>query len=339
MMRRFIEGKAASDEDAVEACLAERREWLSKAQDRAYEMIRHVQKLENDEKHKLALRSRLYASLLPHEVQEPHCKAGKKSPILGCVSFRQLMAMRSARSQMGGVCHEWKLNSKLRAVQFAQELEIPTPEHFGTFAADELSEVSHRVLKPVTGAGSKGVFLMGDTEGLDVFRAEVFPKAELPGRMTEVGSDRWISQELVSSSATEPMPARDLKFYCFYGEVALVLEVERFPERRYCWWDGDGKPVDTGKYTQSTFEGVGFDAEALKVAKTLSSAIPAPFCRIDLLKGHDRTVFGEITPRPGGFQDFDADMDFRLGKAFMRAEGRLQQDLLKGKSFHSIFVS
>lgn len=339
MMRRFIEGKPASDEESVESCLAERQDWLSRAKDRVYDMIKQVQTLDIDDKDKVSLRSRLYASLLPHEVLEPHCKAGKRSPLLGCVSFRQLMASRSARSQMGGVCHEWKLNSKLRAVQFAQALDIPTPEHFGTFAAEELSETTHRVLKPVAGAGSKGVFLMGETEGLDVFRAETFGASELPERMASIAAKQWIVQELVSSSPDEPRPATDLKFYCFYGEVALVLEVERYPERRYCWWNGNGEQVTTGKYAQHTHRGLGFDDKSLAMAKALSLAIPAPFVRVDFLRGHDRTVFGEITPRPGGFHEFDAETDFRLGKAFMQAEGRLQQDLLKGKSFHSMFSS
>ena len=338
-MRRFLESKAASVEEAVERCLAERRDWIAKAKKRAYQEIRHLQELEVDNKHKVSLRSELYASLLPHEVQETHCKAGKKSPLLGCVSFRQSMASRSARSQMGGKCHEWKLNSKVRAVEFAQELGLPVPKHFGTFAPGELSDVNHRVIKPYSGAGSKGVFLVGGSEGLDVFRAESFPVEELSERMAAIESKRWISQELISSSPRDPRPARDLKFYCFYGRVALVLEVERFPERRYCWWDGRGNSVCTGKYTNSVLDGAGFDARALRMAKKLSRSIPAPFCRVDLLKGHDRTVFGEITPRPGGFHEFDAETDFRLGKAFMQAEGRLQQDLLKGKSFHSMFHS
>lgn len=329
----------APEDELVAQCLRDREEFILKARNLAYQQLKKLQERENDSQNKIASRSKLYASLLPHEVQEPHCKAGKKSPLLGCVSFRQLMAVRSARSQMGGICHEWKLNSKVRAVDFAKKLGLPAPEHFGTFAPEELSEVSHRVLKPFSGAGSKGVFLMGENEGLDVFRAERFPSKELPERMAAIGATRWISQELVSASTEEPVPAVDLKFYCFYGEVALVLEVERYPERRYCWWSGDGERLSTGKYERSGFEGNGFDAKAMKMAKTLSLAIPAPFCRIDLLKGHDRTVFGEITPRPGGFHEFDADTDFRLGKAFMQAEGRLQQDLLKGKSFHSMFLS
>lgn len=49
--------------------------------------------------------------------------------------------------------------------------------------------------------------------------------------------------------------ARDLKFYGFYGKVALILEIVRFPERKYCWWTAHGERVRTGKYDKKLFEG------------------------------------------------------------------------------------
>lgn len=95
---------------------------------------------------------------------------------------------------------------------------------------------------------------------------------------------------------------RDLKFYTFYGECPLVLEIDRNKNKtRYCWWDENGDVMPTGKYEGELFRGDGFDKNLLDIAKATSLRIPAPFIRIDFLNANPQPVLGEFTPRPGIF--------------------------------------
>lgn len=55
--------------------------------------------------------------------------------------------------------------------------------------------------------------------------------------------------------------------------------------------------------------------------------------RIDFLKSKNGMVFGEFTPRPGGYEQFNDEIDRWLGEYFLKAEGRLVIDLLNGKNF------
>src|SRR5699024_12457653 len=64
-----------------------------------------------------------------------------------------------------------------------------------------------------------------------------------------------------------------------------------------------------------------------------SSEIPVPFLRIDFLRGEDGLIFGEFTPKPGNYDEFDERTDQLLGDYFLDAEARLVDDLLNGKQF------
>lgn len=45
-------------------------------------------------------------------------------------------------------------------------------------------------------------------------------------------------------------------------------------------------------------------------------------------------MFGEFTPKPGNYDEFDKNTDQILGDYFLRAESQLTNDLLAGKVFH-----
>jgi hypothetical protein len=94
-----------------------------------------------------------------------------------------------------------------------------------------------------------------------------------------------------------------------------------------------GKPVETGKYEKPKGEGHGVTQEQIETAKYISLQIPAPYMRIDFLRGHDGIYFTEFCFAPGGFGQFDAETDRRLGYLYLRAEIRLQNDLPGGKAF------
>ena len=94
-----------------------------------------------------------------------------------------------------------------------------------------------------------------------------------------------------------------------------------------------GKPVETGKYEKPKGEGHGVTREQIETAKHVGLQIPAPYMRIDFLKGHDGICFTEFCFAPGGFGQFDAESDLRPGGLYLRAEIRLQNDLPGGKAF------
>ena len=141
-----------------------------------------------------------------------------------------------------------------------------------------------------------------------------------------------MSEELITDESGSI--ANDVKLYCFYGRAHIALEVKRTGGAvEYCWWDRNCRKVKTGKYLNMELEDTIVSTEYFEAAEHLSQHIPAPFMRIDFLKSPTGPVFGEFTPQPGNFHQFDAATDCWLGRCYAEARGRLMADLLKGKAF------
>jgi hypothetical protein len=66
----------------------------------------------------------------------------------------------------------------------------------------------------------------------------------------EVKQDRWIVEEIVLEDERSLIPTCDLKFYCFYGKVALIFEVIRYPRNAYCYWSPDKVRLETGAFME-----------------------------------------------------------------------------------------
>lgn len=271
--------------------------------------------------------------------------SGQYSRLEGVVSFRALMALRTRRMSSCGrpSCPEWVLNDKLFAWKFvgAFGLRVPGSKRIG--AAINLRPSSASVIKPRSGGASKGVFLMHAPDNVvEVKTGQVFRSIdEVRERMQAllaagvVKVDDWLVEGLVYGNGQSFEPARDLKFWCFYGEVVLVREVARIAGEVWeIWTDAKGNPVDIGqKFGERLVDRGGFGDAELELVRQISLAIPAPFMRVDFLVGEKGMTFGEFTPRPGSFAQFCRALDYKLGDAFIRAEARLQQDLLAGKRF------
>lgn len=258
-------------------------------------------------------------------------------------SFRTSLSSRARTKQLGESLPEWNLDNKLAAYQFIDQLGIRRPwVSKMIYSYGDLLKDHGVVIKPVDGAGSRGVYLVFEQNHIqDVRRGEILhswneltAKMKLDLESGWVSKDEWMVEELIGANSQVQSPPRDLKFYCFYGEVALVLEIERYPELRYCWWTPDGKPIHTGKYEEDLFIGAGFTAQDIEQVRKISLEIPTPFMRIDFLKIETEMIFGEFTPKPGNYDEFDSIIDTRLGESFLRAESRLLNDLIKGKQFH-----
>jgi len=271
--------------------------------------------------------------------------AAARVPLSGLASFRRSLSMRSRGRSLTGLSQEWALNNKRVAYRFAAASDVPFPQTFQAGCTLEtLSKTTFRrvAVKPERGAGANGVYLVMDPTSIyDVARKEWLSswdamisamKTRLDaGRLT---CDSWLVEELILENSQEGTPGRDLKFYCFYGEVGLVLEVRRYNGLKYCEWDGQGQQVFSGKYDRCRFDGEGATPEQLALAANLSAAVPAPFLRLDFLRSDSAPtgmVFGEVTPRPGNFQAFNDELDRILGERFLAAEGRLLNDLVKRK--------
>jgi len=127
----------------------------------------------------------------------------------------------------------------------------------------------------------------------------------------------------------------DLKFYSFYGSIPLMFENRKDSKIRKCYWDENKNIVDFGRKDIEMFIGDGIDDFILNHVKAISLEIPAPFVRIDLLKGVNGYFLGEFSPYPGDMRKFNKYFDTLLGHEFLKAETRLIYDIMNGKQFES----
>lgn len=295
-------------------------------------------------------REAIYASLLPGFKIEDIPEFMMREALRGnmdlkqAASFRASLNMRIRQHQLTGGLPEYVLDDKQTAYEFMDKLAVRRPwTSDETYKADELPLEPQTVVKPRDGAGARGVYLIHDfNDIIDLKRARALDgkealtasmKADIESGWVE--SDDWMMEELIMEDKENKIPGSDIKFYCFYGEVGLVLEIKRYPELKYCWWTAEGERVHTGKYDNNPFKGVGVSPEEIEMAQKISKEIPAPFIRIDFLRSADGLVFGEFTPKPGNYDEFDTETDQWMGDLFLEAEGRLLNDLLKQRPFNS----
>lgn len=295
--------------------------------------------------YKNQLFEKILAGLSIEEIPEFMIRSGLSEhpiPLNQVASFRANMNIRMRKQQLQGMLPEWYFDDKRRSYKFVDQLGITIPkiddEHY---SIETLPKRKGVVVKPVDAAGARGVYLVHDFD--DIFDVKNSIKISSWDNLKlsmqrdlesgAVDDDEWMIEELIYENRAEKVPARDVKFYCFYGKVGIILEIIREPEVRHCWWTADGKRVTTGKYDESLFNGLGVTEEELEMAARLSKEIPTPFIRIDFLRGEDGLVFGELTPKPGNYDEFDDETDRALGDYFLEAEAKLVNDLMNGKQF------
>jgi hypothetical protein len=259
-------------------------------------------------------------------------------------SFSASLTTRARIRQLRDSTPENLLDNKLAAYELMDNLEIRHPWIMEkSYQWNEIPKTEAIVIKPIDGAGSRGVYLVFHFDKIqDVKRARILTSWEaLEASMQAdlntgwVESDAWLVEELIVENKQDQLPAKDVKFYCFYGKVALILEIDRFPELRYCWWTPDGERIRTGKYDDVLFKGEGISIEDIEDVKYISEQLPLPFIRIDFLKTDQGMFFGEFTPKPGNYETFDKQTDQWLGNYYLDAQGRLTEDLLNGKQFNT----
>lgn len=256
-------------------------------------------------------------------------------------SFKALVFQEARKSFSRPEYTPWLLDDKLNAYQFGDSLGYSTPVlDRKPLALTDLHLESGTVIKPLTGVMSQGVFIIKENESIEISSGTVYKdKDSLVARLKEllasktIKKDAWIREKLIYSDIEEGQPARDLKFYTFYGQVKLVLETIRTNGTVRCWYDQSLNTIDTGKYSRKLFPGNGIPLEYFKAAEHIGSAVPSPFIRIDFLASNEGVVLNEITPRPGGSNQFSESVDQSLGEYLITADARLRRDMLQGKQF------
>ncbi|MHC0552925.1 ATP-grasp fold amidoligase family protein [Salinicoccus sp. CNSTN-B1] len=228
-------------------------------------------------------------------------------PLKQAASFSASLNMRLRKGQLAGDLPEWRLDDKQTGIRFADALGIKRPHtHDRTYTIDTLPVEAMTVVKPVEGAGARGVYLINSQNDIiDLKRAKALTSSDaLITSMKQdladksVAQDDWMVEEQILEDKTNQLPASDVKFYCFYGKVGLVLEIKRYPELKYCWWDTQGNRVVTGKYDEVPFNGKGVSQEEMDMAAAISAEIPAPFIRIDFLRSEAGLVLGNSHRSP-----------------------------------------
>lgn len=245
----------------------------------------------------------------------------------------------------------WLINGKRSAYKFIDALGVRRPtlhtEHAITLQAFEPKFPA--VLKPTAGAGASGVYILVRPNHIYYAKTgklfSTWRAAETHARdllnSGQIRRDSWISEELVLGNQNSLEPARDLKFYSFYGEVSFIGEIRRYPRVEWDYWSAPGERINApGNWRRARFKGDGPSEQDLETAKFISRSIPYPFMRIDMIRGDSHLFFGEFTPRPGSSMLIKPEWDRRMGEAWFRAEQRLHEDLLvHGKDFGAFLKS
>lgn len=269
-----------------------------------------------------------------------------RTPVDGIYSFRRSLAERRiSRRDYRSAWSEWAVNDKITALDFVARLGVDVPAVYlkeGTIDQVAAQDLRGKVLKPSSDAGSRGVYLLFSPERVHSLtsKREMHADAMLAELREGIAAGRIRNRFNLEQMVLEEdglTQARDLKFYCFHGVCGLVLEIVRGRKTRYCFYDREGRIVDTGRYEGATFVGDGITPEQVRLAERVSAEVPCPFIRVDFLKtaanGSAGMVFGEFAPAPGGYETFNDAMDLALGKLWAEAETRLFDSLMGGKDF------
>lgn len=340
-------GKTVSQSNGIEALLVEFEKVEQQVKNKKKEKLFIADQLASlaeslDSKERSLLLTKVADLLSVDEMTERLTRllSQNKVPLINVASFKNLLVQATRKRQLFDYQPEWQLNNKLAAYKFVDTLGIKRPKVYAfNKRLENIEYKKGTVLKPEHGSSSQGVFVLDQKGGaFEVRTGEMLSsKQELTTRAQAllnsgvIKKNAWFLEEFIGDFDEKgtPLPPVDLKFYCFFGEVGIVMEIERSNTTRYCEWLADGTLTETGIYEDKKFLGQGFTEDQISLAKKISRNIFAPFVRIDFIKGKNQFSFGEFTPRPGHFSSFNKEFDQRLGEFYLKAESRLLKSLIK----------
>jgi hypothetical protein len=273
----------------------------------------------------------------------------RRDPIVQADSFFRSIVVRRRKRQLGPIPEKYIGIGKDKDQLFAESIDMRTPRllYSGSFDGIPQGLRANTMLKPEVSSGSKGAFyVFSDSNIYSVqHQATLHSWDELSaGIRSQFGGEalkerEWLVQELVLE--TGGRPARDMKFYTFYGQIGLIQEVDRYGALQYQFFDEDFEVAGCGRDHEPHFadpkdtvtDKGGLSESKLETVRLASLQIPAPFMRIDFLNGERELVFTEFSGAPGMSDSLSDEYDRLLGRYYNEAEIRLDNDLLEGKGF------
>src|SRR5690625_4668595 len=158
------------------------------------------------------VRNLIYSKILPslnnEEIPEFMIRAGldeQPLPLQQVASFRGSLNMRMRQKQLNELLPEWPLDDKRLAYNFAKQLNLTIPKiDEQTYTKETIPLKAVTVIKPVDGAGSRGVYLVhGENDIYDVKQSEQLDHWDAFMRAIEddlqtgaVANDQWMVEQL-----------------------------------------------------------------------------------------------------------------------------------------------
>lgn len=232
-----------------------------------------------------------------------------------------------AQNELGNEHISWK--SKLDIRNTIKDLEVNLPEIYQTArTVDGLKEPTQDswVLKPAKGAANRGVYPIIKKQGkwFNLFERKYMDWNQIKNACKRADGTKppYIIEEFVGN---ESLPY-NWELYCFNGQIGLVRQRENTDRKGklYKFWDiyfNDLGLIEESKkdILKAELPQPNHPKELLETAKLISENIPYAFCRIDLYDT-DKVYFGELTFHPGIGNNFNQEIDNKLGKMWLRAE-------------------
>lgn len=239
--------------------------------------------------------------------------------------------------------HEvWSFDSKIGGREVASRAGVRIPDLLqGPDVPERIDWRALRVpfvCKPVNGSGGAGVRVLiptGTGRFCTLDRSRVYDEEELVQyyqRLAELKriSSRIYVEEAILAQGKRPF---DWKFYTFRGRIGAILQIRRSgPRREYRYYGADWRLLGNVRLDVEDFflPPPSFPDELSAAARRISLLLPVPFARIDFYEAQEGVVFGEISPRIGGAQQFLPWLDEFLGRMWQEAEVDLREARFKG---------
>lgn len=275
---------------------------------------------------------------LPEHALQKHRDTAVLGPSFRAELVTQRQFVKAAEEAGGHSPGSAALTQRGPGRSFATKLKLPVaPLLQRNVPWTQINPAAQTVIKPVKGDDAHGVFLVFAKNDILELRTGArfsdWQKLKRHARDVEryLGVRRWTVEDMLHRDGSGL--AVSLKFYVFYGEVALVRETDR-ENGTTCWYDRQGDVVLPCKSAENSHVGDGLPEGAVKKVEQVSREIPAPFISLGVLVAQRGLHYGDFATEPVGVDDFTLAADRILGEKHLDAQARLYADMLQGKSFN-----
>lgn len=244
--------------------------------------LRASHDLSNDEKNKALARvyeifpSNFISQKNISAVRANNLGASYESSICQLIRFKNQLKHQGLNLAPGS-------NDKLKDRAFAEALDVPVPITYSNgISFKELKLRPNSIIKPENGSSGRGVFYLNtDLSALSIKTQKLYENIE-EGMAFEVpgyGEKVWIEEEAATLNGSL---AADLKCFFFYGELALILEIDRMASKKQqrCWYNESGQVVENVGFKRNGFhyfKGDGFPRSVIEYGKKYHLTLQSHF--------------------------------------------------------------